>query len=77
MRNGNMCCAVVGNVLMACIGPDVYADALSRTCTREVDFMGRALKRFVYVDPPGFDEDNRLREWMNLCLSFTGSMPAK
>ena len=77
MHNGNMCCGVVGNVLMARIGPDAYVDALSRPYAREMDFTGRALKGFVYVDPPGFDEDSQLREWMDLCLSFTGSLPAK
>ena len=77
MHSGHMCCGVVGDVLMARVGPDAYADALARPNTREMDFTGRALKGFVYVDPPGFDEDSQLREWIDLCLSFTGSLPAK
>ena len=77
MHSGNMCCGVVGDVLMARVGPDAYADALTRPNAREMDFTGRALKGFVYVDPPGFDEDSQLREWIDLCLSFTGSLPAK
>ena len=56
---------------------DAYADALRRPYTREMDFTGRALKGFVYVDPAGFDEDSELRKWINLCLAFTGSLPAK
>ncbi len=77
MHSGNMCCGVVGDVLMARVGPDAYADALSRPYTREMDFTGRALKGFVYVEPAGFDEDGELREWIDLCLAFTGSLPAK
>ena len=77
MHSGNMCCGVVGGVLMARVGPDAYADALRRPYTREMDFTGRALKGFVYVDPAGFDEDSELRKWINLCLAFTGSLPAK
>ena len=77
MHSGNMCCGVVDDVLMARVGPDAYADALSRPYTREMDFTGRALNGFVYVDPPGFEEDGQLREWIELCLSFTGSLPVK
>ncbi len=77
MHHGNMCCGVVGSSLMARVGPDAYAEALSRPCAREMDFTGRAMKGFVYVDPPGFDEDSQLQEWIGLCLSFTGSLPAK
>ena len=77
MHSGHMCCGVVGDVLMARVGPEAYADALARPNTREMDFTGRALTGFVYVDPPGFDEDGQLHEWIDLCLSFTGSLPAK
>ena len=77
MHSGNMCCGVVGDVLMARVGPDAYADALTRPNAREMDFTGRGLKGFVYVDPPGFDEDGQLSEWIDLCLSFTASLPAK
>jgi hypothetical protein len=77
MHFGQMCCGVVGDVLMARVGPDAYADALSRPYTREMDLTGRALKGFVYVDPPGFDEGGQFRECIGLCLSFTGSLPAK
>ena len=77
IHRGHMCCGVQDKMLMARVGPDAYADALSRPCTREMDFTGKALKGFVYVDPSGFDEDDQLREWIDLCLSFTGSLPAK
>ena len=30
MHSGHMCCGVVEDVLMARVGPDAYADALSR-----------------------------------------------
>ena len=77
MHSGHMCCGVVGDVLMARVGPDAYADVLARPNTREMDFTGRALKGFVYVDPPGFAEDSQLREWIDLWASVTGSLPAK
>lgn len=77
MLNGNMCCGVVGDVLMARVGADAYRQALERPHTREMDFTGKPLTGFVYVDPPGFAEDSELAEWLALCEAFTGALPAK
>lgn len=77
MHSGNMCCGIVDDVLMARVGPNAYAAALKRPYTREMDFTGKPLKGFVYVDPPGFAEDGQLGEWIDLCQSFTASLPAK
>ena len=77
MDRGNMCCGVVNDILMARVGPDAYAEALKKSHAREMDFTGKPLTGFVYVDPPGFAEDERLRAWVDLCRSFTNSLPAK
>ncbi len=77
MDRGNMCCGVVHDILMARVGPDTYAEALEKPHAREMDFTGKPLRGFVYVDPPGFAADEQLHEWVNLCRSFTGSLPAK
>jgi hypothetical protein len=77
MLAGNMCCGVVGDTLMARVGPARYAEALARPHTREMDFTGRSLKGFVYVAPEGFEADEDLRSWVRLCEEFAGSLPAK
>jgi TfoX/Sxy family transcriptional regulator of competence genes len=77
MQCGNMCCGVVDDVLMARVGPDAYESALTRPGAREMDFTGRSMKGFVYVDPAGFAEDNQLQDWIILCETFTASLPAK
>lgn len=77
MHRGNMCCGVVNDILMARVGPEAYADALGRPHAREMDFTGKPLTGFVYVDPPGFAENAQLRDWVGLCQLFTGSLPAK
>jgi TfoX/Sxy family transcriptional regulator of competence genes len=77
MHSGNMCCGVSDDILMARVGPDAYEEALSRPHAREMDFTGKALKGFVYVDSPGFAEDSQLSEWLYMCLAFTQSLPAK
>ena len=77
MHRGNICCGIVKDVLMARVGPDTYESALARPHARKMDFTGKALKGFVYVDPPGFAENDALREWVSLCEQFTASLPAK
>lgn len=77
MHRGNMCCGIVNDVLMARVGPDNYQSALSRPHAREMDFTGKSLQGFVYVDPAGFAEDDEIRDWVGLCEAFTESLPAK
>lgn len=77
MHCGNMCCGVVNDDLMARVGPDAYDEALARPYAREMDFTGKALTGFVYVDPDGFAEDSDLENWLALCQEFTAALPPK
>ena len=77
LDRGNMCCGVVNDALMARVGPEAYREALESPYAREMDFTGKPLKGFVYVDTPGFAEEEQLRAWVDLCRSFTSSLPAK
>ena len=77
MHSGNMCCGIAGEVLMARVGPSAYEETLTMPHARKMDFTGRSLKGFVYVDPAGFSEDDDLRRWVHLCLTFTATLQAK
>lgn len=77
MHNGHMCCGIVGDMLMARVGPDAYEYSLGQAHVREMDFTGKSLKGFVYVEADGFAEDEELHEWIARCESFTGSLPPK
>ncbi len=77
MLSGNMLCGVVGEMLMARVGPDQYIRALTRPHACEMDFTGRPMKGFVYVQPAGFADDDQLSYWIALCKNFVGSLPAK
>lgn len=65
------------DVLMARVGPENYAEALTRPHVREMDFTGRPLKGYVYVDPVGIEEDDDLAYWVNLCAEFVQTLPPK
>jgi hypothetical protein len=77
MVRGHMSCGVVGDTLMARVGPNRYAAALARPHAREMDFTGKPLKGFVYVAPEGFADDDALAGWVEASLEFVASQPEK
>lgn len=77
MYRGHMLVGIIGESLMARVGPDEYAAALNRTFVREMDFTGKPMKGYVYVDPAGFESDPDIQHWVRLCLQFNASFPAK
>jgi hypothetical protein len=70
MVDDKMCVGVVKNNLMARIDPEIYEQALTRTGSREMNFTGRSMKGFVFVEPEGIDLDDDLDYWVELCLDF-------
>ena len=70
MVAGNMCCGVLQDQLMARVGEGYYAQALSAQHAREMDFTGRPMKGFVFVETLGIDMDEDLDYWVELCLDF-------
>ena len=77
MLHGNMCVGVSGDDLMVRVGPDAYAEALAQPHAREMDFTGKPLRGFVYVDPLGFESDEDLAAWIERGARFVRSLPAK
>ena len=77
MSRGYMFIGIVGDVLMARVGPEYYHAALSRPHVREMDFTGKPMKGYVFVDPPGFESDSNLVDWVERCHRFVQSLPEK
>ncbi|MCB9081117.1 MAG: TfoX/Sxy family protein [Lewinellaceae bacterium] len=65
-----MCVGVVGDNLMARIDPEIYEVALQKPGAREMDFTGRPMKGYVFVEPEGVDREEDLAAWVKLCLAF-------
>lgn len=70
MVDDKMCVGVIQNELMARIDPAEYAQALKRAGCREMNFTGKPMKGFVFVDPDGTDADDDLDYWAELALEF-------
>jgi len=77
LSGGNMFAGIQGETLMARVGPDRYDEALGRPHARIMDFNGRPMRGFVYVDPEGIRTGDQLREWLELSLEFVDTLPAK
>ena len=77
MLNGNMCCGVEKANLMLRVGPAQYEDALSRPHARPMDFTGRPMKGFIYVDAAGVADSAALQQWLTLAVNFSASLPPK
>ena len=77
MLSKHMCCGIVGDMLMARVGPDQYEDALNEPYAAEMDFTGKAMKGMVYVSTGGISEVQQLETWINRCIHFIESLPPK
>ena len=75
--NGHMCCGIVGNELVIRVAANEWERALSQPHARPMDFTGRPMRGFVYVDPTGFRSKVQLRAWIQRSLNFVLSLPPK
>ena len=77
MVAGNMAVGVIGEDLMARVGPDAHDDALAEPHVRPMDFAGRPMKGMVYVGPDGVATDDDLRGWVDRSAEFAARLPPK
>jgi hypothetical protein len=70
MVDGKMCVGVTGERLMARIDPAAEAEALKKPACRPMDFTGRPMKGFVFVDQAGTRTAAQLASWLGLALEF-------
>ena len=76
MVDGKMCCGIhydkkkETDLLMARIGATASETAMTRTGCHPMDFTGRPMKGYVFITPDGFDADEDLHHWIQLCVDF-------
>lgn len=58
------------SLLMARIGEDATEQALDHPHCMPMDFTGRPMKGFVFIESMGFESDHDLHHWLQLCLDF-------
>jgi hypothetical protein len=58
-------------------GADAWAQVLTEPGAREMDFAGKSLKGFVYVNASVLDSDDQLAYWVNRGRGFASGVPPK
>ena len=75
--HGNMCCGVLKDELVLRLKPERAQKVLSGPHTRPMDFTGRPLKGFAFIEAGGLRTDRQLREWVSMARTFAQSLPRK
>ena len=74
MSDGHMFVGVLGDTLMARVGSAEYAGALAQRHVREMDFTGKPMKGYVYVDASGLEEESDLKHWVDTLRNATAGV---
>jgi TfoX/Sxy family transcriptional regulator of competence genes len=70
MINDKMCIGIVKNELMLHVLDAVYESLLEENHVRPMDFTGRIMKGFLYIEPEALNTDDQLLKWINFGLDF-------
>lgn len=70
MVNDKMCIGIVKDDLMCRIAPEALEEALEKNGCRMMDFSGKPMKSFVFVDESGMRTKAEFMYWVNLCLEY-------
>lgn len=77
MIDGNMAVGIVKGALMVRCGPDAYDALAQKPGARPMDFAGKPMRGFLFVDPLGTESAAALAAWVAAGTAFAASLPAK
>ena len=75
--DGNMAVGVLGEDLVARVGPDAEEESLALPGARPMDFTGRPMKGWIFVESGAVSEDDALGSWIDRSLDFVGTLEPK
>ena len=58
------------SLLMARIGEAAYETEIKNKQCLPMDFTGRPMRGYIFVTPEGFDTEDDLSRYLDLCLAF-------
>jgi len=70
MVNGKMCVGVEKERLMVRLDPEIYEDVLDKEGCTPMDFTGKVMKGYVFVDIDSLNSEKKLGYWLDLALQF-------
>lgn len=76
MYNGKMCIGVVKDEMMCRIAPSIHDAAMEKQGCRLMDFTGKSMKGFVFIDPIGMNNNDDFDFWVGLALNYNAKARA-
>ena len=70
MVNDKMCVGVESERMMLRIDPAKYEEVMEMEGCRPMDFTGKVMKDFVFVDSNVLNTKRKLEYWLNLALEY-------
>mgnify|MGYP001255409852 CR=1 FL=1 len=70
MVNDKMCVGVEQDRMMVRLDPAVYDEAMEKDGCQPMDFTGKVMKGYVFVDKNTLNTNKRLKYWMDLALAY-------
>ena len=70
MVNDKMCVGVEKERLMVRLNPDLMEEVMEKEGCKPMDFTGRIMQGYVFVDIEALNTKRKLEYWINLALEF-------
>ena len=78
MVNDKMCVGMESERMMLRIGPEVYEEVIEKEGCQPMDFTGKIMKGYVFVDADALKTKKQLDYWIQLALAFNAkAKPSK
>lgn len=77
MIRGRMCCGIIDSSLMVRLDPDEADRVVDHPHVRPMDFTGRPMRGYLFVDPEGIESPKALKSWIDRCVAHVETMPLK
>jgi TfoX/Sxy family transcriptional regulator of competence genes len=65
-----MCVGTAKNLLMVRFDPDQHDEVLARPGAGPMDFTGRPMRGYVFVQPASLRDDAALASWIEIALAY-------
>lgn len=77
LLKGHMLVGVWKTSLVARVGPEQYQSSLREPSVSEFNITGRSMTGWVLVSSEALQDEASLSAWIECCLSFVRTLPAK
>ncbi len=77
MIDGKMFCGAMKDVMVVRLSPEGWDEALREPHTRPMDFTGKPMRGFLYVDREGWSTDKAVERWADRGMAFAATQEKK